>query len=140
MFAGTGGVGIEALRRGAENAVFIDANAKSIKVLKGNLNHLNINSKAEVFPAEYKTAIQRLYKYNKHFDIIFIDPPYDCGMAENALEMIDKNPILSKSGLIVVEHDSKGDLPQRVGRLYLYRIKQYGNTALSFYQIEEQTQ
>lgn len=137
LFGGTGGVGIEALSRGAKHVVFVDTNIKSIKVLKGNLDHLNIKDNVEVFNTDYKTAISKLYKYNKQFDIIFIDPPYSVGMAQNALEEIDKNSILSQSGLIIVEHDSKDDMSQRVGKLYLYRIKQYGNTSLSFYEIKE---
>ena len=140
LFGGTGGMGIEALSRGAKHVVFIDASIKSIKVLKGNLEHLNIKDCVEVFHTDYSTAIKKLYKYNKQFDIIFIDPPYSVGMAQNALVDIERNPILSQSGFIIVEHDSKDDMPPRVGRLVLYRIKQYGNTSLSFYNIDEKTQ
>ena len=140
MFGGTGGIGIEALSRGAKHVVFVDVNIKSIKVLTGNLDHLNIKDNVEVFNTDYTTAIGKLYKFKKQFDIIFIDPPYRVGMAESALEEIDKNPILAQSGMIVVEHDTKDDMPQRVGKLYIYRIKKYGNTSLSFYAINKQTQ
>lgn len=140
LFGGTGGIGIEALSRGAKHAVFIDASINSIKVLKGNLEHLNIKDSVEVFHTDYSTAIKKLYKYNKQFDIIFIDPPYSVGLAQNALVDIDRNPILSQSGLIIVEHDSKDDMPHTVGRLSLYRVKQYGNTSLSFYNIDKHTQ
>lgn len=140
LFGGTGGIGIEALSRGAKHVVFIDAGIKSIKVLKGNLEHLNIREGAEVFHTDYETAIKKLHKYNKQFDIIFIDPPYSLGMAQNALVCIEANPILAQDGLIIVEHDSRDDMPHRVGRLALYRVKQYGNTSLSFYSIDKQTQ
>lgn len=140
LFGGTGSVGIEALSRGAKHVVFIDAGIKSIKVLKGNLEHLNIKDNVEVFHTDYSTAISKLYKFKKQFDIIFIDPPYRTGMDKSALEEIDKNPILSQSGLIVVEHDSRDAMPQQVGKLYIYRTKQYGNTSLSFYSINKQTQ
>ena len=140
LFGGTGGIGIEALSRGAKHVVFIDANIKSIKVLKGNLDNLNIKDNAEVFHTDYTTAIGKLYKFKKQFDIIFIDPPYRAGMAQNALEAIDKNPILTQTGLIVVEHDSGEDMPQSIGRLNKYRIKKYGNTTLAFYSASNQTQ
>ena len=140
LFGGTGGIGIEALSRGAKHVVFIDTSIKSIKVLKGNLDHLNIKDNVEVFHTDYSTAIVKLYKYNRQFDIIFIDPPYSVGMAQNALEEINKSPILAQSGLIIVEHDLKDDMPKRVGKLYLYRIKEYGNTTLSFYSINEHMQ
>lgn len=140
LFGGTGGVGIEALSRGAKHVVFIDTGIKSIKVLKGNLEQLNIKDCVEVFHTDYSTAIKKLYKYNKQFDIIFIDPPYSVGIAQNALADIDRNPILSQSGMIIVEHDSKDDMPQKVGRLVLCRIKKYGNTSLSFYNIYKQAE
>lgn len=139
LFGGTGGIGIEALSRGAKHVVFIDTNIKSIKVLKGNLEHLNIKDGAEVYHTDYSTAIKKLNKNNKQFDIIFMDPPYSVGIAQNALVDIDRNPILSQSGLIIVEHDSKDDMPRKVGELGLYRIKRYGNTSLSFYNIDKQT-
>lgn len=140
LFGGTGGIGIEALSRGAKHVVFIDSGIKSIKVLKGNLDKLNIKDNAEVFHTDYSTAISKLYKYKRKFDIIFVDPPYRVGIAESALEEIDKNLILTESGIIVVEHDSRDEMPQRVGKLYKYRIKQYGSTGLSFYTMNLETQ
>jgi 16S rRNA (guanine966-N2)-methyltransferase len=140
LFGGTGGIGIEALSRGARHVVFIDSNNRSIKVLRGNLKRLDIKEHVEVYNADYSTAIRKLYKYGKRFDIIYIDPPYGIGLAESALKEIDQNPILSQAGLIVVEHDSKEDMPQKVGKLYLYRNKKYGNTVLSFYSTNEQSQ
>jgi 16S rRNA (guanine(966)-N(2))-methyltransferase RsmD len=133
LFGGTGGIGIEALSRGAKHVVFVDNSIKSIKVLRGNLDYLNIKDNVEVLQKEYSAAISQFYKYNKQFDIIFIDPPYSIGIAQNALELIDKYPIISLSGFIIVEHDLKDTMPQEVGKLYQHRIKKYGNTVLSFY-------
>lgn len=140
LFGGTGAIGIEALSRGAKHVVFIDSSAKSIKVLKGNLDKLNIKDKAEVYNTDYSTAISKLYKYGRQFDIVFIDPPYRVGIAESALKEIDKNPILAQSGIIVVEHDTKDDMPEKAGKLFKYRIKHYGSTSLSFYSHSTDTQ
>jgi len=140
LFGGTGGIGIEALSRGAKHVVFIDVSAKSIKVLKGNLEHLNIKENVEVFNTDYSTAISKLHKYGKKFDIIFIDPPYSVGMAQDALKEIDKHSILAQSGLVVVEHDTRDEMPARIGRLGIFRSKQYGNTTLSFYDLDQETQ
>jgi 16S rRNA (guanine(966)-N(2))-methyltransferase RsmD len=139
LFGGTGGIGIEALSRGAKNVVFIDSSAKSIKVLKGNLEKLNIKDNVEVFNTDYSTAISKLNKYGKEFDIIFIDPPYRVGAAQDALREIDKHPILAGSGVVIVEHDTRDELPDSVGRLCMYRSKQYGNTTLSFYENKQET-
>ena len=140
LFGGTGGIGIEALSRGAGHVVFIDTDIKSIKVLKGNLEHLNINDNVEVFNTDYSTGISKLYMHNKKFDIIFIDPPYSVGLAQNALEEIDKHNILAQAGSIIVEHDSRDEMPSSLGKLNMYCSKKYGNTTLSFYAINMQTQ
>jgi 16S rRNA (guanine966-N2)-methyltransferase len=140
LFGGTGGIGIEALSRGAKNVVFIDSNAKSIKVLKGNLERLNIKDNVEVFNTDYSTAISKLHKYGREFDIIFADPPYSVGLAQDALKEIEKHNILAQTGRVIVEHDTKDEMPASVGRLNLYRSKQYGNTTLSFYNYSEQLQ
>jgi len=140
LFGGTGGIGIEALSRGAKHVVFIDSNIKSIKVLKENLKHLNIENNIEVFHTDYSTAISKLYKYNKQFDIIFIDPPYSVGIAQSALGELDRNPIIAQAGLVIVEHDSRDEMPESTGKLYMYRNKQYGNTTLSFYTLNKQMQ
>ncbi|MGE5632917.1 MAG: 16S rRNA (guanine(966)-N(2))-methyltransferase RsmD [Caulobacteraceae bacterium] len=140
LFGGTGGVGIEALSRGASHVVFIDSSIKSIKVLRKNLENLNIIDNIEVYNTDYLTAISKLYKNNKKFNIIFIDPPYSTGIAQKALLEISRNCILDEPGIIIIEHDAKDDMPETAGKLNKYRSKQYGNTKLSFYTLNEQMQ
>lgn len=138
LFGGTGGVGIEAISRGAKHVVFIDNSIKSIKVLRKNLENLGINDNVEVFNTDYLTAISKLHSNGKLFDIIFIDPPYSTGIAQRALEQINEEKILKAGGIIIVEHDLRDSMPDRVGSMAMYRDKRYGNTKLSFYTIDEQ--
>lgn len=136
LFGGTGGVGIEAVSRGAKSVVFIDNSIKSIKVLRKNLESLNIKDNVEVFNTDYLTAINKLHRNGRLFDIIFIDPPYRTGIAQRALEKLCDDPILKNSGIIIVEHDTKDQMPEKVGNIKMYRDKRYGNTKLSFYGID----
>jgi 16S rRNA (guanine966-N2)-methyltransferase len=115
LFAGTGGIGIEAYSRGAALVVFNDQSAQSIKVLKSNLNKLNISDKVEVFNTDYLNAINRLGNDKKKFDIIFIDPPYLKGYEKNALVQISEFNMLAEDGIIVVEHDLKDKMPELSG-------------------------
>lgn len=133
LFGGSGAIGIEALSRGAGLSVFIDSSIKSIKVLYGNLESLKIKENAEVYNTDYTTAIDKLWRDNRLFDIIFIDPPYSTGIAQNALGEIARKNILQQGGIIVIEHDHKDAMPEKEDRLIRYRVKQYGNTVLSFY-------
>lgn len=133
LFAGTGGIGIEAYSRGAAKVVFIDESAKSIKILKSNLDKLRISDNIEVYNTDYLNAINKLAYDNKKFDIIFIDPPYLKGYERNALAQIAECKMLTDEGIIIVEHDLKDKMPENIGDLKLARQKKYGNTMLSFY-------
>ncbi len=139
LFGGTGGIGIEALSRGAQHVVFVDESIRSIKVLRSNLEQLKITDEAEVYNTDYTTAIKKLHMHDRRFGIIYIDPPYATGIAQKALEEINSHDILEKDGYIVVEHEVRDAMPDQVGRLVMFRSKLYGNTRLSFYVAGENT-
>lgn len=133
LFAGTGGIGIEAYSRGAAEVVLIDVDAKSIEVLKGNLQKLNIIDKVEVYNTDYINAINKLAADLRKFDIIFMDPPYLKDYEKNALAAVSEKDLLSDGGVIVVEHDITDKMPETSGKLSIMRHKKYGNTMLTFY-------
>jgi 16S rRNA (guanine966-N2)-methyltransferase len=137
LFAGTGGIGIEAYSRGASKIVFIDESSKSIKVLKSNLEMLMLLDKVEVYNTDYINAINKLALDNRKFDIIFIDPPYLKGFTQNALIHINDNNLINENGIIVIEHDIQDKMPESVGNLNLQRQKKYGNTMLSFFSLTQ---
>jgi 16S rRNA (guanine(966)-N(2))-methyltransferase RsmD len=137
LFAGTGGIGIEAYSRGAARIVFIDESANSIKVLRSNLDKLHISEKVEVYNTDYLAAINKLAYDNIKFDIIFIDPPYLKGYEQNALVQISECKVLSDDGIIIVEHDLTDKMPESAGNFILTRQKKYGKTMLSFYVSKE---
>jgi len=97
---------------------------------------LQIVDKIDIYNTDYKTALEKFEKNNKEFDIIFIDPPYSIGIAQNALELVEQMSVLSKGGIVAVEHDEKDEMPQIQGKLTLYKQKKYGSTKLSFYTYE----
>lgn len=138
LFAGTGGIGIEAYSRGAAQVVFIDFDAKSIQVLKGNLQKLNIIDKVEVYNTDYINAINKLSVDKRRFDIIFMDPPYLKDYEKNALILVSEKDLLSADGIIVVEHDISDKMPETAGKLSMTRQKKYGNTMLTFYSLGTQ--
>ena len=88
LFAGSGALGIEALSRGMEKVIFVDQNFKAIKIIKANLQHLNISDQAEVYKNNADRALKALSKRAMQFDVIFLDPPYDKGLIDEALDGI----------------------------------------------------
>lgn len=100
MFAGSGGIGIEALSRGAKKAYFIDKNPKCIEVIKDNLNKTKLNLSAIVEQGDYLSVLPFI---NDKFDYIFIDPPYDKDIEKNVLEYLSKSSLITEDSVIIVE-------------------------------------
>lgn len=103
LFCGTGGIGIEALSRGASEVVMADLNPKSVALAKDNLKLLSNPKEGRVVQGDYKKVLENLK--GKQFDIIFLDPPYKSGFYEDCLEKIKALDILSSEGVIVCEHN-----------------------------------
>ena len=101
LFAGSGAIGIEALSRGANKAVFVDNNIEAIKVIKENLAHTKLLDKAEVMRLDCKTAIGRLK--GEKFSLVFLDPPYNTGLYIEVFEEIVKSDILTDDAKLILE-------------------------------------
>jgi 16S rRNA (guanine(966)-N(2))-methyltransferase RsmD len=130
VFAGNGGVGIEALSRGAEKCVFIEKNLQCAKIIKDNLLLAGVDHQAEILNLDAKVALASLVKKQQEFDLIFFDPPYHSPQLGPALQ--DVATLLSQDGLVIVEHHAL-DLSWFSDSSWTrIREKKYGDTALSF--------
>ena len=136
IYAGTGSLGIEALSRGADSAVFVDKSSECFHTIKENLAHTKLESKATVIAGDVFVALNKFSKNNKKFDIIFLDPPYGKGLVEKTLKNIAENDIIMQEGIIVAEHDVEDEVPEEVGGLERYRRQKYGDTVISFYRLK----
>ena len=106
LFSGVGSFGIECISRGAKYVSFVENYSKVIPILKQNLKNLKIDNIYEILE---KDIIKELnfQKFNNLFDIIFLDPPYKDKFLPNTLEIILKNKILSKNGIIILHRNRK---------------------------------
>ena len=130
LFAGSGALGIEALSRGASSCVFVDKNAKAVKVIEDNLSKSRTKEKAHVLCTDSFDALSRLDKDGREFDIIFLDPPYAEGLLDKALSDISSLSLLSEGGIIVAESD-KGT-PLDIQNYKLTKDKDYGRVCIRF--------
>ena len=137
LFAGTGSLGIECLSRGANKCVFVDSSRESIAIVKSNIKKARVENESIVLNSDFKSAINSLAHKNAQFDVIFMDPPYYKNMFSDALSSVDDKNLLKEDGIIVVEHDTKDEFPDTIGRLYKTKDKKYGNTTITFYKVEE---
>ncbi len=133
VFAGTGGLGIEALSRGAAGAVFMDKSAGCCSVIKENLAHTKLSDKAEVYVTDYAAGIEKLYKNGRKFDLIILDPPYNKNFIQEALKIMINNDIMNENSVIVAEHSTSDKLPERIGRLEAVDTRKYGDTSLTLF-------
>lgn len=125
LFCGSGAIGIEALSRGAAEAVFVDYDAAAIKAARANLAKTRLPN-AEVLQMTAEAAIARLSAQNRSFDVIFLDPPYDSGLLPQTLEQITQAGILAEGGVIIAETDAKD--PRETPE-----TRTYGRTKFLFY-------
>ena len=136
LFAGTGALGIEALSRGAERAVFVEGNARSCTVLQKNLEACRLQERAEVLPREIEGGINILSGRAETFDLIFMDPPYGRGLARKTLQALARGSIPAPEALIVAEHSAAENLDS-IPPLERIAQRRYGGTLVSFFRREE---
>ena len=136
LFAGSGALGIEALSRGASQAVFCDNSLDSIKIIKSNIEKARVADRSQIVSGDFKRCLRDMGAKNQSFDMIFVDPPYYKGLFEEVLDTIRACKILKKDGIVIVEHDAKRTIGQVEG-LEVYKEKKYGITMLTFYCLED---
>ena len=102
LFAGSGGLGIEALSRGAQKAVFIDNRKDTFAALKKNLDKTGFTELAECRLTDFELYLRSC---KERFGLIFLDPPYHQGLAQRALERIAQAGLLRHDGRSVLECD-----------------------------------
>lgn len=132
LFAGTGALGIEALSRGAERVVFVDASPIACRWIRVNLEETEYASRSEVRQARLPHALEGLRSV-KPFAGALLDPPYDRGLGEQALGALAAGTLLSMEAWIVVEHRHGEKLPERSGRFVREALRRYGDTEVSLY-------
>lgn len=138
LFAGTGGLGIEALSRGMDKAVFVDLEYKSIEVVRSNLKAAGLEDKAEVYKNDAERALKALAKRETAFDLVFLDPPYRLKHVDKLMETMDSLKLLKPEATIVVEYDSSFEYPDSFGPFKEVRKAKYGEAAVSIYNYEQQ--
>ena len=110
LFSGSGAIGIEALSRGCEMAVFVENNSAAVECIRDNLKCTKLSEDAVIMQKDVYAAIQQLESEGKCFDIVFMDPPYDCFHEKKVLERLLSSSVIHKETLIVVEASLSTDV------------------------------
>ncbi|MFH1395004.1 MAG: 16S rRNA (guanine(966)-N(2))-methyltransferase RsmD [Candidatus Omnitrophota bacterium] len=134
LFAGSGAYGLEALSRGAKQAVFVEKNKKTVSVLKENIQMLELEGHTAVLAMDVKKGLEFIWQNGQKFDVIFCDPPYSKGIVKKTLNMINHYDILKPSGLMIIEHHRDESIPPSEGNVFVCKQKSYKNILISVFQ------
>ena len=125
LFSGSGGIGIEALSRGAKKAYLIENGRQAVACIRDNINFTRFNDEAVIMECDVLMGIEKL-KCEKELDIIFMDPPYNSGLEVNVLNKLSQMPYVTEYTIIVVEALLDTDFSYLDGLGFeIYKVKQY---------------
>ncbi|BDF66919.1 rRNA methyltransferase [Oscillospiraceae bacterium] len=130
LFAGTGQLGIEALSRGAERCVFVDASKEAARIIKENVSLTGFADRARVTQGD---AMSFLTSCREKFGLAFLDPPYASDLLDQALERMAAIDIMTENGIIVCESALEKVLPDLSGPYERGREYRYGKIKLTLY-------
>lgn len=133
LFAGTGALGLEALSRGAREAVFADKRNTSLAAVNRNIQALSLTGQCRVLKIDLKRGLGRLKNEAEPFELIFMDPPYTANVVGKILDQLAESRLAAPQAQAVAEHDSKLDLTGSLEHWILTQQRRYGQTTISFF-------
>jgi len=144
LYSGTGALGIESLSRGAIQVVFVDKHHNALELTRKNcevcLQSMEPGSEERAIIVKHDLSRGLNFTIDnaftaKTFDLIFLDPPYNKGLAEKSLKDIDSSKLIATNTLVIAEDRSSVTLPKSFTRLALFDSRHYGDTGFWFYTI-----
>jgi 16S rRNA (guanine966-N2)-methyltransferase len=136
LFAGAGGVGLEALSRGAAQATFVERDARAVHALRANVTTLGVERAARIVRDDVRRALQTLWREGARFDVVFLDPPYDTDDVVGTLEGLGGIDLLAEGAVVVAQHLTKRAPAASQGGLTAFRARRFGETTLTFFRRE----
>lgn len=136
LFSGSGSLGFEAISRGAKLAYLNDQSTECVQLIQRNAARLKFDTRVIVSESPFDICLKRLAEKGVHFDLIFLDPPYDAGLEQEAIQLIKAYDLLAKEGKIIVEHQQQTAPPDF---LYAgeYDTRRYGSICVTIFQRED---
>jgi 16S rRNA (guanine966-N2)-methyltransferase len=134
LFAGTGILGIEALSRGAVEAIFVDKSSQSISIINKNLTLCGYNDRCSVLKRDIarEVSFESLVRTSR-INLAFIDPPYRKNIIPDVLKNLSINDVLAHQAVIVAESEKNDHIPEKVDNLILIDSRLYGETKINIY-------
>ena len=132
LFAGTGALGIEAISRGAECAVFIDSSPGALAVIARNIEACAYSRLTKVIKWDISKNLNCIKSSSPPFNLIFIDPPYNRNIIKAALRNLYRSNSVAKGAYVVIEHAAAEPIPANLEAFEIDHQRKYGKTLVSF--------
>ena len=136
LFAGAGGVGLEALSRGAVHVTFVERDARALQALRTNVETLGVADQARVERGAVSLALERLEREAARYELVFLDPPYEAEAVASTLERLGRLALAAPHALVIAQHLTKRPPPETIGRLAAFRTRRFGETTLTFFRAD----
>jgi 16S rRNA (guanine966-N2)-methyltransferase len=133
LFAGAGGVGLEALSRGAEHATFVERDARAIAALETNIRTLGVRARVHVMRGDVVRELGRLAAAAQRFEVVFLDPPYATDDGEHTLATLAARELATPGGVVIAQHLTKRAPAPEYRTLRAFRDRRFGETTLTFF-------
>lgn len=133
LFAGSGGLGIEALSRGCEKGIFVEKDSKAFQILQENIKKCRYEEQTELYRTDAIRAVKGLLKRDIQIDYLFVDPPYRKVEYYQLVNSLVDGGKLTDQAIIVCEHATEIDLPKSYGDYTLKKEETYGSSIISIY-------
>ncbi|TKB72071.1 MAG: 16S rRNA (guanine(966)-N(2))-methyltransferase RsmD [Nitrospira sp.] len=135
LYAGSGAVGIEALSRGASAVTFVESDSKAVQLLQNNLRSCQLLDRALVRVGQASVFLERKDWWSGPYDVLFADPPYRDLDELEVLIHAWRPGLLSERAIVIIEQDSRTELPASIDHAALVRRYVYGDTTLNLYAV-----
>lgn len=135
LFAGSGALGIEAVSRGANQAVLVDRQYQAIKTIKDNLGLTKDFKSFKVIKADAFKILRVFINDQFKFDYVFLDPPYKQQKILEILQLLRELDLLAPAAIVICETNQEAQLPTEVVGYNFWKRADYGITEVTFYQL-----
>lgn len=133
IFAGTGNLSLEALSRGATEAIAVDKSANCAKIICENGEKTRLKDRLTVLKGDGLRYLEQYANGGRRFDLIFADPPYDQGFVAKVIAVVENTDAIESGGVLIVEHTKKEMIDEEtLTKLQIRRQERYGETMISF--------
>jgi len=137
LFAGAGGVGLEALSRGAAHATFVEREPRAVAALEANVRALGVEARSRVLRLDVTRALALLERERARFDVVFLDPPYETDLTMTTLDGLGSRALVEPGGRVIAQHLTKRPPAAEVRGLQAFRSRRFGETTLTFFRARE---